>query len=157
MKRMLLPILLASVLLTGCVKTKYTPLTSEQFIKAVERRDAVTQTVRSGDMFSSDHPEALIARVLFDNDTDGWSGVFWEFDGETAATACYSRLFEASSPSNSFTPGEEYDCIEVTMSEGAQPFLRVMRVHNTVLLVSSINSDESKKAVSRLLVSLGYN
>ena len=141
MKRMLLPILLAAVLLTGCVKTKYTPLTSEQFIKAVERRDTVTQTVRSGDMFSSDHPEALIARVLFDNDTDGWSGVFWEFDGETAATACYSRLFEASSPSNSFTPGKEYD----------------MRVHNTVLLVSNINSDESKKAVSRLLVSLGYN
>ena len=157
MKRLLLPVLLVLTLLTGCVKTKYTPLTAAKFTEAVERRDAVTQAVQSGDVFSSDHPESLIVRVLFDNDEESWSGVFWEFADDSAASACYGRLLEASSPSGSFMPSEEYERFEVTLSEGAQPSLRVMRVKNTVLLVSGADSEKSRSAVSKLLVSLGYN
>ena len=151
------PVLLAVFLLAGCVKTKYTPVNAQTIAKTVEKYDALTQTVQSGDSFSADYPEALIARVLFANEKGGWSGEFWEFDSETAAKACFARLNGAAEPSFSFVPSDEYDRFEITLADGAQPVLKAMRVQNTVLLVSCRDTEESRGAVSKLLVTLGYN
>ncbi len=157
MKRTYLLLLLAVLLLSGCVKTRYTPVSAAKLSEKVESCGAVAETVQSGDMFSADYPEALLARVLFANDEDGWSGVFWEFDSETAARACFARLNGASEATFNFSPSDEYDRFEITLSDGAQPVIMGMRVHDTVLLVSRRNNEDSKSALSKLLVSLGYN
>ena len=149
--------LLALLLLAGCVKTKYTAVSAQKFAETAERYGAATQIVHSGDAFSAGDRDALIARVLFADDAAGWSGIFWEFDSEQAARSCFARLNGASEPAGTFSPGEEYDRFEITLSEGAQPVLKAMRVRGTVLLISSRDDSESRGAVTNLLLTLRYN
>ena len=157
MKRSIGIALLAVLLLAGCVKTKYTPLSAQDFTQKVERGGAVTQAASDGDVFSADHPEALVARVFFANSEKGWSGAFWEFDSDAAAIACFARLSAAYQPEQTFSPGDEYERFETALDEGAQPVVRVVRVRGTVLLLSCADSEASRDAAAKLLVSLGYN
>lgn len=150
MKRQWFLILLAVMLLAGCGKANGKAVTAQAFAETAEKLGAVTQTLRTGDVYSSDYPEALIARVLFDNDASGWSGEFWEFDSERAALACIHRLQGTDGSSDGS------DRFEITLSEGAQPVLEAMRVQNTVLLVSCQNNAGSKDAVEKLLKALHY-
>ena len=158
MKRITLCLaLLAALLLAGCVKTDYTAVDAQKLTATVERKGAVTETAASGDAFSLDHPEALVARVLFADSEAGWSGAFWEFDSEAAAKACFARLTEAYQPPQTFSPGEGYDRFETTLDGGAQPVVRVVRVHATVLLASCADTQAGRSAVTALLKTLRYN
>ena len=157
MKRSIGIALLAVLLLAGCVKTKYTPLNAQDFTKKAERSGAVTQAASDGDAFSADHPESLVARVFFANSDKGWSGAFWEFDSDAAAAACFSRLFAAYQPMQTFSPGDEYARFEVTLDDGAQPIVKVVRVRGTVLLLSCADNEISRDAAAKLLVTLRYN
>ena len=149
--------LLVLLLLTGCVKTNYTALSAQKFTETVERQGAVTDASAAGDVFSADHPEALISRVFFSNSARGWSGAFWEFSTDAAAAACYARLYEAYQPTFRTSPSDAYDRFETALTEGAQPVVKVVRVHSTVLLLSCADSDAGRDAANKLLVKLGYN
>ena len=149
--------LLAALLLAGCVKTNYASLSPKEFTDKVERYGAVTEAVSAGDVFSSDHPEALVGRIFFANSDKSWSGAFWAFDADAAAQVCFSRLSEAYQPEMLYSPGEAYERFEVTLSEGAQPVVRVIRVQETVLLLSCADNDAARDAAGKLLVFLNYN
>jgi hypothetical protein len=157
MKRCIALALLALFLCSGCVKTNYTALNAQKFTETVERQGAATDASAAGDVFSSDHPEALISRVFFSNTGKGWSGAFWEFSTDAAAAACYARLYEAYQPKFRTSPSDDYDRFETELVEGAQPVVKVVRVHGTVLLLSCADSDSSRDAASKLLVKLDYN
>ena len=149
--------LLALLFLAGCVKTNYTPLSAQEFIKTAERYGAEIGTAFAGDVFSADYPEALVARVIFANSEQGWSGAFWEFSSDDAAAACYARLYEAYQPEFRTVPSDGYDRFETVLDSGAQRVVKVTRVHGTVLLLSCVDSAVSRDAAKKLLVKLRYN
>ena len=97
-------------------------------------------------------------RLVFRNDAARWHGVFYEFDSDGDAKACFDALSAAQEVTYSRDAGGNLRILEYTReADGVRECWRVTCVGPTILAVAYPEGDDAaKSAAGKLRVALGY-